>query len=69
VYTEKASRSSETQVKESERHQLIKPAVAEHSTQSGHRITLHEAETLAKESGYVDRIVKEQQKQNYIRAI
>jgi hypothetical protein len=24
---------------------------------------------LAKESGYVDRIVKEQQKQNYIRAI
>jgi hypothetical protein len=40
-------------------YQPAKSAVAEHSTESGHRIKFHETEGLAETSGYMERLVKE----------
>jgi hypothetical protein len=39
-------------------YQLDKSTVAEHSTESGHSIKIHETEVLAKTSGYMDPLVK-----------
>jgi hypothetical protein len=63
VYIGQTGRSVDIRLKEHQRHRTLehpdKPAIAEHSTDPGHRIQLHNASILATKTRYMDHFVRE----------